>query len=129
MSIEPFIKCSDMTRSLAFYSELLDFDVSVPPDPDPTAFMSKYAQLVRDGSMVHLSSHAGDGVYGSVVYIRVDNVDNVYAATVDRGMPIVNDDRGHGIYMKLTDQTWGMREFAIRDPDGNKVKYGQLLSA
>ena len=128
MSIEPFIKCSDMTRSLAFYSELLDFDVSVPPDPDPTAFMSKYAQLVRDGSIVHLSAHAGDGVFGSVVYIRVDNIDEVFAATVDRGMPIVDGDELPGIYMQLTVQTWGMREFAIRDPDGNKVKYGQLLS-
>ncbi len=128
MSVEPFIKCSDMTRSLAFYSELLDFDVNLPPDPDPAAFMSKYAQLVRDGSIVHLSAHAGDGVYGSVVYIRVGNVDDVYTATVDRGLPIVDDDESPGIYMQLTDQTWGMREFAVRDPDGNKVKYGQLLS-
>ena len=116
-----------MTRSLAFYSEMLDFDVSVPPDPDPTAFMSKYAQLVRDGFLVHLSAHAGDGVYGSVTYIRVDNVDEVYAAAVSRGLPVVDGDELASIYMQLTDQTWGMREFSVRDPDGNKIKYGQSI--
>ena len=129
MSVEPFIKCSDMTRSLEFYSKLLDFEVRVPPDPDPAAFMSKYAQLVRDDSVVHLSAHAGDGVYGSVTYIRVDNVDDVYAAAVSRGLPVVDGDELPGIYMQLTDQTWGMREFGVKDPDGNKVKYGQATSA
>ena len=127
MSVRPFIKCSDMTRSLAFYSELLDFDVNVPPDPDPTAFMSKYAQLMRDGSIVHLSAHAGDGVYGSVTYIQVADIENVYAAAVSRGMPVVDGDDLPGIYMKLTDQTWGMREFSVRDPDGNRIKYGQSI--
>ena len=127
MSVQPFIKCSDMTRSLAFYSELLDFDVNVPPDPDPTAFMSKYAQLMRDGSIVHLSAHAGDGVYGSVTYIQVADIENVYAAAVSRGMPVVDGDDLPGIYMKLTDQTWGMREFSVRDPDGNRIKYGQSI--
>ncbi len=34
MSIEPFIKCSDIMISLKFYSEILDFKIVIPPDPD-----------------------------------------------------------------------------------------------
>jgi len=114
-----------MTRSLAFYTEMLDFTVNVYPDPDPTAFMSKYAQLSRHGYIVHLSAHAGDGVFGNVIYIRVKNVDEVYDRGVKCGLEFVKGGDTPGIYMKLTNQTWAMREFAILDPDGNKIKYGQ----
>jgi len=90
MTIEACIKCSDIKSSISFYSEILDFSVQVAPDPDINAFMSKYALLKRDGSFLHLSSHAGDG--------------------------------------KLTEQTWGMKEFSVRDPDGNKITFGQEIS-
>jgi len=39
MSIEPFIKCSDIKTSLHFYSQILDFKVIQAPDPDPEAFL------------------------------------------------------------------------------------------
>ena len=35
MSIQPFVKCSQIKESHAFYSEILDFKV---PDPDGNRF-------------------------------------------------------------------------------------------
>lgn len=60
MSISPFLRCSDITNSLAFYTSTLDFKVVQAPDPE--AFMSMHTYLKREDSFAHLSQHSGDGV-------------------------------------------------------------------
>ena len=124
MSIEPFIRCSDITESLDFYTNLLDFTVVQAPDPDPEAFMSMYAYLKREESFVHLSQHAGDGVFGSVIYVQVKNIAAIYNAFLNNGLSIQETP---GISMKLVEQTWGMKEFSVVDPDGNKIRFGQRV--
>ncbi len=124
MSIEPFIKCSDIQKSLTFYVNVLDFVVVVAPDKDPSSFMSRYAYLEREGHGIHLSQHPGDGVFGNVVYVRVAGVDTVYSNFVERGLNTKND-KLPGLSIPLTDQSWGMREFSVRDPDNNKLTFGQ----
>ena len=125
MSIQPFIKCSKIKESLAFYTEILDFEVIQAPDPDPDAFLSAYAFLEREGSFVHLSEHAGDGVFGSVIYVNVEGIEDLYKKFVSNGLKA--HDRG-GITMELVTQTWGMKEFAVADPDGNRIRFGQRSS-
>lgn len=102
MSIEPFIKCSQIKASLAFYTEILDFKVVQAPDPDPTSFMSVYAFLERGGSHAHLSEHSGDGVFGSVIYVRVENIDSTYKTLIENGLEV--KDKG-GLTMELVTQT------------------------
>jgi len=125
MSLEPTIKCTDIKRSLAFYVDVLDFSVVLAPDTDPESFMSRYAYLQRQGDGMHLSSHAGDGVFGNVVYVRVDNVDALFKQFVERGLQTMDTENFPALTIPLTDQTWGMREFSVRDPDGNKLTFGQ----
>ena len=86
MSIQPFIKCSQIKASLTFYTEILDFSVVQEPDPDPNAFLSVYAFLERDGSFIHLSEHSGDGVFGNVIYVRVENIDKIYEQFILNGL-------------------------------------------
>ena len=56
-------------------------------------------------------------------YWRVKDVDALYAecksAFADRS--------GTGAITKLEDKDWGMREFAISDPNGNLIRVGQEL--
>ncbi len=122
MSIEPFIKCSKIKESLDFYTETLDFKVIRAPDTDPESFMSVYAFLEREGSFVHLSEHSGDGVFGNVIYVRVDNIDITYNQFIENGLKKQN--KG-GLTMEPVAQTWGMKEFAVTDPDGNRLTFGQ----
>jgi len=124
MSIQPFIRCSDITVSLPFYTEVLDFNILQAPDPDPTAFMSMYALLEWDGDRVHLSQHAGDGAFGNVIYVQVINLDNIYNKFTDNGLTV--KDKG-GITIQPIEQTWGMKEFSVADPDGNKLTFGLRL--
>lgn len=122
MSIEPFIKCSNIKVSFNFYTETLDFKVIRAPDSDPESFMSMYAFLERDGSFVHLSEHSGDGVFGNVIYIRVKDLNAIYNKFVKSGL---KTQEKAGITMEPVTQTWGMKEFAILDPDGNRLTFGQ----
>ncbi len=128
MAIEPFIKCSDIKTSLRFYTKVLDFVVQVAPDLDENAFMSKYAQLRRGDDLVHLSSHEGDGVFGNLIYVRVSNVEQLYQDYIARGLNIEKPDNYPALTIQLTEQTWGMKEFSVRDPDGNKVTFGQPIT-
>lgn len=70
MAIEPFIKCSDLAKSIEFYTDILDFVLVTAPDPNSDSFMSNYALIERDGSLIHLSSHSADGAYGAVMSIH-----------------------------------------------------------
>ncbi len=124
MSIEPFVKCSDIKTSLNFYTNLLDFTVVQAPDPDPESFMSMYAYLRRDGSGIHLSQHAGDGVFGSVMYIPVKDLDALYRTFLMNGLAAQEKS---GITMEPIEQTWGMKEFYVADPDENRIRFGQRI--
>ena len=125
MSISPFVRCSEIKSSLAFYTKLLDFEVAQAPDPDPNSFMSMYAFLHREGSFVHLSQHAGDGVFGSVIYIRVKELDKIYSRFIDNGLKI---QKTSGITLEPVEQTWGMKEFYVTDPDGNRIRFGEQIA-
>ena len=72
-----------------------------------------YAEFVHpDGAAVHASESRGDGIGPVVVYFRVTNVDELAARA--------------GV--QAEDQTWGMREFWLRDTDGNSYRFGEQIS-
>ncbi len=125
MSIEPFIKCSDINVSLNFYVNLLDFQLVQAPDSDPESFMSMYAYLKREKSIIHLSQHAGDGVFGNVIYVHVKSIDSIYSIFLNNGL---KTQEKSGITMKPVEQTWGMKEFYVADPDGNRIRFGQQIA-
>lgn len=129
MAIEPTIKCSDILRSLDFYTRILDFKVVQAPDKDPDSFMSKYALLEREGDYVHLSSHGGDGVFGNIVYVRVNDIDPIYQQVVENGLNTQQPDQMPALRIPPVEQTWGMKEFSVSDPDGNKLTYGHTLKS
>ncbi len=125
MSIEPVLNCRDIQASIDFYTKVLDFGIVVAPDPNPESFDSRYALLSRDGDGLHLSSHGRENaVFGAQVYIRVKNVDELCENFVANGVKLTVPDGG----TTPVDQTWGMREIGFRDPDGNKLTFGQPIT-
>lgn len=69
-----------------------------------------YAEFAHpDGITVHASESRGDGHGPVVVYFRVSNVDELAAQAGTAA----------------EDQTWHMREFWLRDSDGNAYRFGQ----
>jgi len=77
--------------------------------PDPC-----YMGLERDNVEVHVSSFSGDGVAGGVVFIGVEDVDQLHKELKDKGVTID---------LEPTDQSWGNREMYVTDPDGNSIRF------
>jgi len=90
--------------------------------PDGTV---AHAQLRHGCGMVMLASGTDDSPWpqppgGAGVYLVVDDPDAHHARAVDAGAQIV---------MALTDQDYGSREYAARDPEGNLWSFGTYRPA
>jgi catechol 2,3-dioxygenase-like lactoylglutathione lyase family enzyme len=119
MRIVPIIRCSDLERSLHFYTEVLDFERKWPGYEERET-ENGVVDLVRDGGELQLSRHAGDGAFGSVNRLFVDDVDESYVTFRSRGLNTAQRPESP-IHNAPVNQTWGLREFAVSDPDGNNL--------
>jgi catechol 2,3-dioxygenase-like lactoylglutathione lyase family enzyme len=119
LKIVPVIKSSDLQRSLHFYTAVLDFERKWPGHEE-REMANGVVDLVRDGAELQLSRHSGDGVFGSVNRVFVDDVDERCATFRARGLNTTLRP-GSPIHTAPVDQTWGLREFAVSDPDGNNL--------
>ena len=103
----------DMPTALAFYRDKLGFTVTFTWEEPP-----RYVCLCLDDAAIHLNSYvppAGP----SHVCIFCEGIDALYAQLTARGVPIVEP---------IGDRAYGMRDFAITDPDGHRLEFGQGIS-
>lgn len=118
MTIIPLLKCCNMQASLRFYSEVMGFTIigSYPDNTDPSFSELKYEQ-----AMLHLSSHSGDSVFGSVLNLIVKDVYQHVDMLRKNGLkPSLKKDSP--VHQAPVLQTWGNIEFYIDDPDGNTLR-------
>lgn len=114
--VVPVLHVSRAVAAREFYCEMLGFREFFSSRGDAKPQDPCYLGVVRDGVPLHLSSHAGDGVGGAVVYIEVDAVDALHAELAAKGVTI---DTGP------IDQTWGTREMYVKDGDRNSIRFVQ----
>jgi catechol 2,3-dioxygenase-like lactoylglutathione lyase family enzyme len=123
MTIIPMLRCRSMQQALAFYVDILDFERVDGGDEvgDPS-----FTVLTRDGGLLYLSSHSGDGVYGTAVAITTDDIDALFRSLRARGLRTPGDpDAPQEVHEGPLDQTWGTREFYVNDPDGSTLRFVQ----
>jgi len=122
MAVIPTVRCRHLRTSLAFYTGILDFECLDDSDePDPS-----FRVLRRDGALLFLSSHTGDGVFGQAIAVLTDDVDALFRRLRARGLETPgNPDAPVEVHQGPIDQTWGTREFYVADPDGNTVRFTQ----
>lgn len=121
MKIVPVIKCSDLERSLQFYTEVLGFERKWP-GYEEQEMANGVIDLIWDGAELQLSRHAGDGVFGSLSRVFVNDVDACYAGFCARGLNTTGRPESP-VHTAPVNQTWGLREFAVGDPDGNGLLF------
>jgi uncharacterized glyoxalase superfamily protein PhnB len=85
-----------------------------------------YAILTRGEVEIHFFAHPGlqPEESSAMCYIRVADVDRVQRDFTAADLPRTGIPRQD----PLEDKPWGMREFAIVDPDGNLLRIGQALA-
>jgi len=89
-------------------------------------FDSSYAILRRGSVELHFFTHEelvpADSSAGC--YIRVTDVESVHRACSSSQLPRTGIPRME----VLEDKPWGLREFAIIDPDGSLIRIGQIIA-
>ncbi len=112
-SIAPILPVRHMLESIAFYRRL-GFHY------EPYGDGGDYAFLSMDGFSVHLRS-GGDAELAANpcgVYFYLEDVDGYFATVTAAGVRTLN---------RPEDRPWGVREFAVSDPDETLLRFGQLL--
>jgi len=112
-SVVPILPVRDMKQAVIDYG-MLGFEVTPYETGD-------YAFALRDEAAIHLAQVAQtDPVNSQVaVYLYVDDAD------------ILADEWKHapGELVPPADTTYGLREGAYIDPDGNLIRYGSKLAS
>lgn len=99
--------CRSMREALALYCTMLDFERVEGADAldDPS-----FSVLARDGGLLHLSSHSGDGAFGTAVAITTTDVDALFRSFRARGLRTPgNPDAPVEVHEGPLDQSWGAR--------------------
>ena len=118
--VSPAFTVNDLTRSLAWYQDVLGFKTD--------------ERWEQDGKLMGVSLKAG----GASFMIAQDDWKKgrdrkkgegfrLYCATKENVDALAKriEARGGKLDQKPTDQPWGTRDFALTDPDGFKITIGQ----
>jgi catechol 2,3-dioxygenase-like lactoylglutathione lyase family enzyme len=123
-----FVVVNDPDEALAFYRDTLGLEVrndvandgsrwitvGAPSQPSVNIVLTNYL----DGSQADREAVAGLVAKGALngVNFSTANVDETFERVRAAGAEIIQEP---------TDQFWGVRDFAIRDPSGNMVRIDQ----
>ena len=114
--VVPILPVRDLTRAIQFY-EQLGFTAKRYRDAD------FYAFLQRDGRDLHLSKTPELDPEKNFVrvyfYLREGTAAALEAQCRAAGIAIIEP---------LTPREWKMKEFVLRDPDGNRLIFGESLT-
>ena len=111
-SVVPVLRMHDVAVAKRFYVDWLGFTVDWE---DGAADGPVYLQVSREGIVLHLSSHHGDGTPGGVVLVEVDDgLDALLAELYARPYPFFNPAIG--------EHPLG-RELQVLDPSSNQLRF------
>lgn len=123
MAIIPTVRCRHMKTSIDFYTKVLDFELV---DGDFENGDPSFSVLMREGALLFLSSHSGDGAFGQAVAVLTNDVDALFRKFRMRGLQTHgNPEAPAQVHEGPIDQSWGTREFYVDDPDGNTLRFMQ----
>ena len=127
-----FLQVQDPDVALAFYRDTLGMEVrndvanggfrwitiGSPAQPDVSIVLTNYLNGSPDDNDMIAALIAKGALNG--VHFRADDLDAAFAKIRAAGAEIVQEP---------TEQFWGTRDFAMRDPSGNLVRVDQPPAA
>lgn len=114
----PILPSRSVADTVAFY-RCLGFEGG------PHEFNHSYAILRRGSVEIHFFTHEEllPEESSAGCYIRVLDVEKIYRECLPCDLP----SEGIPRMDPLENKPWGLREFAIVDPDGNLLRIGQIM--
>jgi predicted enzyme related to lactoylglutathione lyase len=101
------LRVADIEAAKAFYTDFLGLSTEV----FNMGWVARYASP-ETGARVQLVTRDATASEDSVVSVYTDDVDAAWAQAQELGFEIVRP---------LTTESWGVRRFLVRAPDGNVV--------
>jgi uncharacterized glyoxalase superfamily protein PhnB len=118
-TIIPTFRYDDARAAITFLKDAFGFEEHAVYEDDGIV---GHAELKLGDSYIMLGQHRDEGsdlAYGgSTTYVVIDDPDAHHARAVAAGAEIVRP---------LTDQDYGSREYAAKDPGGNVWSFGTYL--
>lgn len=121
--IVPVFKVRNLKQAIAFYTKVLDFEL---PYAEEDAHSWGGADLVKGSAELQLTTYESESLFGSVVNIWVDDVDDLFQKYIGRGLD-TSRKKESPVHQGPLDQTWGTREFYVTDSDGNTLRFCKVL--
>lgn len=114
----PILPCRSVSATTEFYRRLGFHGGGHEFDPNYAIFKRGAIELhfFTHRQLVPAESFAG-------CYIRVGDVQGIHDDCRASGLP----NEGLPRMDRLEDKPWGLREFAVVDPDGNLLRIGQVI--
>lgn len=127
-----FITVHDQDEALAFYRDLVGLEVRTdipigsmrwltvaPPSQPDGVEISLETPEGRPGDIGALEKVIADGSLTAAIF-ETDDCDGMFEKAREAGAPVVQEP---------SDQPYGVRDCAVRDPSGNMVRFAQPLAA
>lgn len=112
----PVLRIFNVDKAKEFYLDFLGFSLDWEHRFAPD--LPLYAQIRRDGLILHLSEHYGDATPGSTVFARVDDL---------RALEVELNARQYGFSRPSAEPVdWGL-QMQISDPFGNNLRFCQQI--
>lgn len=114
-SVMPTMPVQDLASAITFYTETLGFDLDFQ---NGASFGIVSRNEVQLGLAAPPISTVPAG-HGRCYFHLSGGIDELYEGFRSRGVAILHE---------LRDESYGMREFMIADPEQNEINFGQPLS-
>jgi catechol 2,3-dioxygenase-like lactoylglutathione lyase family enzyme len=117
--VVPILRILDVAKAKEFYCDFLGFTVDWEHRFEPG--LPLYAQVSREGAILHLSEHHGDGTFGSHVRIETRGLEAYQASLLAKQYRYARPG--------IRKQEWGEHTMAIADPFGNLVTFYESVDS
>ena len=111
LQVVPILRIFSVEKAREFYLDYAGFHLDWEHRFEPTAPL--YMQVSRDGLVLHLSEHYGDGSPGTHFQVTFQGVRDLHAELSAKGYPHWRPG--------ITGTFWGTEQLNLLDPFGNKI--------
>jgi uncharacterized glyoxalase superfamily protein PhnB len=114
----PIVRILDETKAREFYLGFLGFKVDWEHRFE--ADLPLYMQISRDGCVLHLSEHHGDGNPGAAMRVETSELDAFHRELAARQYKYARPG--------IEAMPWGSRDMCVKDPFGNRLTFTDAIS-
>jgi catechol 2,3-dioxygenase-like lactoylglutathione lyase family enzyme len=113
----PVLRIFDVAKAREFYLDYLAFRSDWEHRFEPG--LPLYMQVSREGCVLHLSEHHGDGSPGATVFLRMTGLEDFHAELVKKNYRYQRP----GVALA----PWNARLMELTDPFGNRLRFNEDL--